>query len=132
MSQENVEIVRRSFEAWNARDFDALRDAYDPGVIIARTLEGWPDGGEPTVGRDAVMRVFGQLRDPWDSDVMEILDVIDAGDRVVVTYVWHGRGHGPDMDMEQTAIFTVRTGRIFLMEFFWYQAEAVQAMGLGE
>jgi ketosteroid isomerase-like protein len=132
MSQENVEIVRRSFEAWNARDLDALRDDYDPGVIIARTLEGWPDGGEPTVGRDAVMRVFGQLREPWDSDVMEILDLIDAGDRVVVTYIWHGRGHGPDMDMEQTAIFTVRNDRIFLLEFSWGKAEAVQALGLAE
>ena len=30
MSQENVDVVRRGFEAWNAGDVDALRELYDP------------------------------------------------------------------------------------------------------
>ena len=34
MSQENVEIVRAAFEAWNAGDMDALRELYDPDVIV--------------------------------------------------------------------------------------------------
>ena len=48
MSQENVEIVRRGFEAWNAGDMDALRELYDPGIIWRRP-EGWPEPG-PYVG----------------------------------------------------------------------------------
>ena len=52
MSQENVEIVRRLYEAWNAGDMDALRESYNPGIIL-RTLEGWPEPG-PFVGREAV------------------------------------------------------------------------------
>ena len=28
MSQENVEVVKASFEAWNAEDMDALRELY--------------------------------------------------------------------------------------------------------
>ena len=58
MSQENVEIVRAAFEAWNAGDMDALRELYDPDVIV-RTPEGWPEPG-PFVGREAVMRQFEQ------------------------------------------------------------------------
>ena len=81
MSQENVEIVRASFEAWNAGDMDALRELYDPDVIV-RTPEGWPEPG-PYVGREAVMRQFEQLRETWDADALEpISDFIDAGDRV--------------------------------------------------
>jgi ketosteroid isomerase-like protein len=61
MSQENVEIVRATFEAWNAGDMDALREPCDPDVLT-RTPEGCPEPG-PFVGRDATMRWFEQLRD---------------------------------------------------------------------
>ena len=30
MSQENVEMVRAAFEAWNAGDMDAFSEMYDP------------------------------------------------------------------------------------------------------
>ena len=112
MSQENVEIVRAAFEAWNAGDMDALRELYDPDVIV-RTPEGWPEPG-PFVGREAVMRQFEQLRETWDADTLEpISDFIDAGDRVVVRFIWRGAGHGPESNMELTDVFTVRKGRIF-------------------
>jgi ketosteroid isomerase-like protein len=32
MSQENVELVRAAYEAWNAGEMDALRDLLDPGI----------------------------------------------------------------------------------------------------
>ena len=35
MSQENVEIVRATFEAWNAGDMDAFRDLHDPNVFVS-------------------------------------------------------------------------------------------------
>ena len=58
MSQENAETVRRAFEAWNAGDVDAVREAFDPDVIM-RAPEGWPEPG-PFVGRDAVVRQLKQ------------------------------------------------------------------------
>ena len=44
MSQENVEVVRGIFAAWNTGDMDALRDLYDPEVIV-RAPKGWPEPG---------------------------------------------------------------------------------------
>jgi ketosteroid isomerase-like protein len=32
MSEENLEIVRRSYEDFNRRDFDALWEAWDPEI----------------------------------------------------------------------------------------------------
>ncbi len=131
MSQENVEIVKASCEAWNAGDMDAVRDLYDPDVIV-RTVEDWPEPG-PYVGREAVMRFHEQLRDTWDADTgVPIGDFIDAGDRVAVRYIWRGAGHGPDLNMELTLVFTMRKGRIFYLEFFWDHAEALEAAGLQE
>ena len=96
MSQENVEVVRAAYDAWNAGNMDALRELYDPDAIM-RMDENWPEPG-PYFGRDAVMREFEQLREAWDADTIEaISDFIDAGDRVVVRVAWRGVGRGPEI-----------------------------------
>jgi ketosteroid isomerase-like protein len=131
MSEENVEIVRALFDAWNAADIDAFRELYDPDVIV-RTVKNWPEP-RPHVGREAAMRFHEQLRDTWDVNALvPVGDFIDAGDRVAVRYVWSGAGHGPEMNMELTLVFTIRKGRIVLQEFFWDHAEALEAAGLRE
>jgi ketosteroid isomerase-like protein len=129
MSQENVEVVKTAFDAWNTRDMDAIRELYDPDAIIVRTLEGWPEPG-PIVGREAIMQVFEQLRATWDRDTLEGVSLINAGDRVVASYVWRGFGRGPELNMEQAVVFTLRDGKIFLLEYFWDHAKAREAMGL--
>jgi ketosteroid isomerase-like protein len=131
MSQENVGLVRAVFEAWNARNGDAVREMHDPDVIL-RTVADWPEAGS-YVGREAVMRLFEQLRDTWDADRMEpISDFIDAADRVVVRFVWRGVGHGPQSNIEMTDVVTVRKRRICGHEFFWDHTKALEAAGLRE
>ena len=131
MSQENVEIMRAYFAAWNAGDMDALRDLHAADVV-SRLLEGWPEPG-PFVGRDAVMRQIEGMRETWDADaVVPISDFIDAGDRVVVRYSWRGAGHGPEANIEATTVNTVRKGKIFYVELLWDHAEALEAVGLSE
>src|SRR3954451_22877816 len=131
MSQENVESMRANFEAWNAGDMGALREYFDPDVIM-RMPEGWPEPG-PYVGREAVMRQFGQQRETWDADALvPISDFIGTADRVAVRFIWRGTGHGPQADLEATAVYTVRKGRVFLLEHFWDHAEALETLGLSE
>ena len=117
MSQENVEIVRRGFEAWNAGDMEAVREVYDADVVL-RTPTGWPEPG-PFVGLDAVMREFDHTREAWDGDTLEpTSDFIDARDRVVVSYVWRGAGRGPEATLELTSVYTLRKQRIVFQEMF--------------
>ena len=131
MSQENVEIMRTYFEAWNAGDMDAVRELYDPDAIL-RMPEGWPEPG-PYVGREAVMRHWEQQREAFDADTVEpISDFIDTADHVLVRFVWRGTGYGPESNMEVTQVITVRKCRVFLLEHFWNHAEALEAVGLSE
>jgi hypothetical protein len=131
MSQENVEIVQAVYEAWNSGDMDSLREVCDPDVIM-RVPEGWPEPG-PFVGREAVMREFEQWRDTFDTYVTELIgDIIEAADRVVVRQVWHGVGQGPESHLESTVVYTLRKGRIFLVEYFWDHTEALETVGLSE
>jgi len=131
VSQENVEVVRALFEAWNACEMDAVRELFNPNVIV-RGNERWPEPG-PFVGRDAVMHQWQQMRETWDADALvPISDFIDAGDRVLVRFIWRGQGHGPESNIEMTGVHTVRNGRIFGQEFFWDHADALKAVGLAE
>jgi ketosteroid isomerase-like protein len=131
MSQENVEIVRAFYEAWNAGDMSVFADSYDPNIVV-RYAEGWPEGLEPIMGREAVVRQFEQQREAFDTDTLELLDVIDVGDRVVVRQIWHAVGSGPDVNIEVTSVSTLRKGKTILVEFFWDHAEALEAVGLSE
>jgi len=131
MSQQNVEVVKAAFDAWNAGDMDRLRDMYNPDIVL-HMVPDWPEPG-PYAGREAVMRQFAQLRETWDADVAEpISSFVDVGDRVVVRQMWRGFGRGPEANIEMTIIFTLRQGRVTCQEYFWDHAAALKAVGLEE
>lgn len=131
-SQENVEIIRRGYEAYNAGDLATLRELYDPAVVWHH-LEGWPEPG-PSVGRDAVLREVEQLHEAWPvGDALQpVGDFIAAGNQVVVRAAWRGSGSGPDATMEFSYLFTLRKGRIITIQMFWDHDEALEAVGLQE
>jgi ketosteroid isomerase-like protein len=129
MSQQNVEVVRSVFDAYNAGDMESFAALHDPGVIYA-AFEGFPEA-ETLVGREACMRQFERSREPFDVDTVEpVTDFIAAGDRVLVRITWHGTGRGPAMNMEFTIVYTVRKGKIFIIEMIWDHAEALKAVGM--
>jgi ketosteroid isomerase-like protein len=131
MSQENVEVVRRVIEAFNAGDWEVIREVFDPDVIIPRAVEDWPEPA-PFVGREAVMRQWERSAEPWDAYKLEPISIIDAGDRVVARGIAHAVGRGPEVHAEFTTVFTVRNDKVFLIEYFRDHAEALEAMGLSE
>jgi ketosteroid isomerase-like protein len=131
MSQENVEVVKAGFAAWNAGDMDRFGELLASDVIL-RLPEGWPEPG-PYVGREAAMRQFEQNRETFDADRLEaISDFIGVGDRVVVRTIWRGIGQGPESALEWTNMCTMRKGKVIAIEYFWDHAEALEAVGLSE
>ena len=129
-------MVRACFEAWNAGDMDALRGMYDPDVVL-QPAKGWHEP-EVYVGRDAVMSLLMWVRETWNSyDAAEPISFIDAGDRVVMGYIWRGKGRDPVINLEQTVVYTLRKRwlrkrRVVHQEYFWSHADALEAVGLAE
>jgi ketosteroid isomerase-like protein len=132
MSQENVEVLLRGLNAYNAGDLAAMREMYDPAAVMHH-LEGWPEAG-PSVGRDAVVRSLEDLRETWTSrDSLELIgEPIDVGNRVLVRAAWHVSGVIPDQTMGFSVIFTFRNGKVIAQEYFWNHDEALEAAGLSE
>ena len=94
MSQENVEIVRAVFEAWNARDMEALFAHFHPELVYHPRADE-PDPS-PHVGRDAYERLVYGFVDSFSEVTVEVLELIDAGDHVIASTVLHAvlRGQG--------------------------------------
>jgi hypothetical protein len=79
------------------------------------------------------MRQFERLRAAYDADTLEpTTDFRPVADHVVVRAIWHGVGQGPDLSMEMTTVYTMRSGMIFEVEFIRDHAEALEAVGLSE
>ena len=127
-----MEIAKRGVDAFNRGDMEAVRETLDPDVAFGRELEGFPEPG-PIVGRDAVMRQWERVREPFgDAATLELVSIIDAGDRVVARQIAHAVGRGPAIHHEFTTVGTFRSGRIVLVDYFWDYAEALEAVGLSE
>ncbi|HKP92138.1 MAG TPA: nuclear transport factor 2 family protein [Thermoleophilaceae bacterium] len=128
MSEENVEVVRRAFEAWNSGDMDALAALYDRDAVIWGPEE-WPEPG-PLLGREAIMRQFELMRAAYETDELEPTRIDHIADRVVVRFIWRGVGQGPELNMELTYVYSVRKGKIRSAEVFRDHGEALEALGL--
>jgi ketosteroid isomerase-like protein len=70
VSEQNVEIVRRAFEAFNEGDWDSgLKDAHDDVVwlnLVKRNL----DQPASFHGRDEIRRFWDEFFGVWDSAEM--------------------------------------------------------------
>ena len=133
MSQENVEIVRRGAEVFNA-DLDRWVSEFFAPDIEWRTAAEDPDAAVHR-GREAFRRYLQQWMDSFDGLHADVEEYIDSGDEQVFTWVrWTGRGRasGVDADWHLAVIYTLRDGRVVRGEEYFHRADALEAVGLSE
>ena len=133
MSQENVEIVRAVFEAWNAGDMEALLADVHPELVYHPRADE-PDPS-PRVGRDAFERLVRGFADSFSEVTFEVLELIDAGDRVitstVLNAVLHRQGGAGGVSVSDTYVFVHRLRDGLIVEGWEYKTkqEALEAVG---
>ena len=135
MSQENVEIVRRMFEAEATRDtalFDAVLDS-----ALEMELAGSPfgdfAGAKPRLGREAAQEAFRDWYASFGNVEAEVSELIDAGDHVISVFTYRGRGRASGIEVEfkdMAGIWTFRQGKIVRLVWLRTRAEALEAVGL--
>jgi ketosteroid isomerase-like protein len=133
MSEENVEIVRRGFEHFQATGEFRPEFADPEFVWDMSTFRGWPE--EKTYagieGAQRFIRDWLEARDDWQLDVQSFHD---AGDKVVAILRQHGRAKttGMPIDMTFAQVHTVRHGKQVRIEMYADPAKALEAAGLRE
>src|SRR5919106_6177473 len=131
MSRENVEVVRRMWDAFLANDFETALSSYDPDVEWDGT--NLPDG-EVGRGIDAIVDHISRWSDMWEGWKVEVERVIDAGGEQVIVFIREtGRStSGLDMDERHAELYRIRDGKIVRRQGFSDPAEALEAAGLSE
>ena len=135
MSQENVEVVRGSFELWLSGNVGAWLETLDPDIGWDISTHPLPDVPNHGRGRDAfVTAMMATYTSGWNDYSAEVKELIDAGDQVVA--VIHEtatmRDTGVPLDRDLAQVWTVRDGRGTFMRVFRTRAEALEAAGLPE
>jgi uncharacterized protein len=133
MSQENVEIVRTAFRAFQRGDMDGVLRRCDENIEIAQPVE-LPGVSPRQHGHAGVLEAFAIWPEQWDDYEIEILRLSEVGAHIVVTTMQRGRGResGVQVEMPFTFVFSVRAGRITEWLLFMHEEQALEAVGLAE
>jgi uncharacterized protein len=131
MSQENVEIVRRVYEAAASRDATSIFALYDPDVELDATRMGVGDLGIYH-GHEGLRSLFGEFHEVWGQIEYDYEELIDAGQDVVAVVTRHARGRASGVDVEAplALLWTVREGKVTRVVWFPTRDEAFEAAGL--
>jgi len=132
MSQENIEVARRLYEARNRGDVEAVIAECHAQVEWHPHLSSL--GGRPIHGHAEVRSYLRSLADEWAEFRHEPEQFFDAGDSVVAMLHTHavGRGSGVGVDMPVAHVLTFEGGRCIKSVSYADRARALEAVGLRE
>jgi ketosteroid isomerase-like protein len=132
MSQQNVDIVRASWDAWSRGDMDALFEFYDPAVEWDMTHSYIPDMGV-FHGHDGIREFFRAWREFFAEYHAEPEQFIATDDSVMVRVKQGGRGRISTVGVEMPTywqLYELRDGRAVRVAIYRDEAEALKAAGL--
>jgi len=130
MSQENVEIVRRAFDAFNARDVDELVG------LSAEDCEWRPFRaqleGIVYRGHEGVRQFLSDIDEDWQAFRIDPLEFHDRRERVAVIGRVSARGRGSSLEIDSIAGFVheLDQGRIRRVTSHSDAEAALEAVGL--
>ncbi len=133
MSQENVELVLAAFRSFEEGDIEGILRSCDENVKIIQSAE-LLGVSQQQYGHAGVREAFGIWPEQWDDFHLDVVRVVDMGERVLVTTIQHGRGKGSGVDVEMpfAFVFSVHAAKIVEWQIFTREAEALKAVGLEE
>lgn len=132
VSQENVELVKRAYDAFNRRDMSEVAELltgdvewYTPGATAL--------GGGPWRGHEGAEAYAREVRNTWEELRGFPEEFRDFGDRVLVLGRMQGlRMGGVPVDAPFGAIYDIRNGKFSRIRVWLDQSEALKAMGLDD
>ena len=91
MSQENVEIVRSVWDAWNRGDLEGILDHLSPESEFHPSGR-FMDTQQVYRGREEYVDFWREFRAAWEEITIGIERIEDLDNRVLTLGTFHGRG----------------------------------------
>jgi len=110
-SAENIELVRRGYEAFNSGDMATLSGLFAEDAVWHVAGSGVLSGTKQ--GRDAILAYFGELGARTQGDFQaRVQDIVGGEEHTVAIQQTHGTNNGKTLDMATVITFVVRDGKI--------------------
>ena len=131
MSQENVEIIRRDYKAFDRGDFASFLDDLHPEIVTWAHPRGEAGRYE---GKDGAIRFITDWTESFDEFSAVVEELRDAGDKVLVRARHQGQGKGSGIPVEAHywLVHHMRDGKQYKVDLYDNEAEALEAAGLRE
>ena len=108
---ENVELVRRGYEAFNAGDMATLSELFAEDAVWHVAGNGVLSGTKQ--GRDAILAYFGELGARTQGSFQANLeDIVGGENHTVAIQQTRAEDNGKTLDLATVIAFVVRDGKI--------------------
>ena len=108
---ENVELVRRGYEAFNAGDMATLSAIFAEDAVWHVAGSGVLSGAKQ--GRDAILAYFGELGARTQGNFQaKVEDVVGGETHTVAIQQTQATNNGKTLDMGTVITFVIRDGKI--------------------
>jgi SnoaL-like domain len=127
-----VRLVRRGYAAANRRDFDLLLIGLDPGIELHPMF---PLDFEASYhGHDGYREAWRVILEAFEDVRLDPQELLDLGDRWLVTIEWsgHGAGSGVSIGQQGFQLSTLRRGLVVRQDDFVDRQKALETAGLSE
>jgi uncharacterized protein (TIGR02246 family) len=136
MPEENAEIIRRLYRAFNEGDADAVSEGFtDDAEFRPAFIGGGIVEGAVYRGRDGIAEFVEVQKETWRSLTADPVTIRDLGNRVVLVEVRLeavGRASGVTVDRTTWNLCELRDGKVAAGRVYATRAEALEAAGISE
>jgi ketosteroid isomerase-like protein len=129
MPQENVEIIRRGFEAYERGDIPAMLSDADPDVITYRA----DPAPETYHGPEGFLQAFVDWIEDFDEFAVTADEFLDVSDSQVMVRVHQravGAASGAPIEADFWFVWTFRDHKVVRLDMYASKADALEAVGL--
>src|SRR4029453_12072757 len=104
MSEENVAVVRKVYEAVAQHDAATVLSLYDPDIEwdFSRSPIGDVMGRHFYRGHEGLRDWWREWREAWENYADDYAELVDAGEHVISVVTSRGRGRASRVDIEWT------------------------------
>jgi ketosteroid isomerase-like protein len=127
-ADENADLVRRAYDAWNRNDWDELAEIYHEDIYVTAPA-GFMEPGEHR-GWPELQRRYREVKAAWQDERIEIQEMATEDEMVSARVKWIGLGRSSQapISLDVTNLILVEAGRITQLEYFWNYEDAVAEM----
>jgi ketosteroid isomerase-like protein len=135
VSQENVEIVKRIYDAVNdayrTGDYSKPVEEFCHADVVLRTSGMFPESGDYT-GYEGLRAFLTNQAEAFEAMAVQSAEFIDVGERVgaPVRFGGNARHTGIEATFFVVHVWTFRDGRVSRLDMYRSREEALKAVGL--